>query len=193
MNVSDSVKTFLAKAGTLGGSVDSGAPKNVSSRHYVEEYMIEYGISEDDVVRTKTNKRFTFGPSKVFESEEVIELPMFLENENGEEVLEKAEVYVVDARIPLLIGYEYLEKQGAVIDVGKKILTFEKSGNKYKIKKTSGGHPFLDFAKPKKTTFVTFKTKDKTKNEMYKRIKYLHRLSGHKLERNMRHMYKTPT
>ena len=52
LNVSDSVETFLAKAGTSRGLVDSGAPKNVSRRHYVEEYMVEYGISEDDVVRT---------------------------------------------------------------------------------------------------------------------------------------------
>ena len=86
-----------------------------------------------------------------------MDLPLFLENENKEKVLETIKrVHVVDAEIPFLLGWESLESEGAVIDISDKTITFKKSGNKFNLKKTMGGHGFLEFSKPINDAYFTF-------------------------------------
>ena len=65
---------------------------------------------------------------------------------DGNVVTEDIETHVVNAEIPLLIGWEELELDDSVIEIGKKLLTFRKSGNKFNMRKTIGCHGVIDLA-----------------------------------------------
>ena len=190
LNVSPEIKTFLAHAGTSGALIDSGSPKTVSSERFIKKYMKDHDLSEEHVSRRSVDESFKFGPSKTFPCKEIVELPIHLQDEDGKRVIEEIGVHIVEAEIPFLLGMESLEERGAVIDIADNTVTFKKSGNKFRMRKTLGGHGFLDFIKPKREIFINFDAKNEDHLREYKKVRNVHRLSGHKLNKNMIHMYK---
>ena len=100
--------------------VDSACPKTVTGRPWLDAYI----ESKDDILikRKKENEYFKFGPSKVFKSCENFEIEV-----NIGKLKETIRVSVVDADIPLLLGLDYQEEWGMIIDIGRKELTIRKS------------------------------------------------------------------
>ena len=106
--------------------VDSACPKTVTGKSWMDAFI----ESKDDIniKRTKEKEFFKFGPSKVSLSKENYEIEVAIGK-----LKEKIKVSVVDADIPLLLGLDYQEKWGVVIDIGRKELKIRKSKETFKI------------------------------------------------------------
>ena len=86
--------------------LDSGAPVATVGDDWLEEYIKEHEIDERKLVKTKSNQKFRFGPSQIYTTKEVTEIPITLKNAKTDEYVKtKIPVYVVEAKnVPLLIG-----------------------------------------------------------------------------------------
>ena len=100
--------------------VDSACPKTVTGRSWMDSFI----ESKHDVFikRYKENESFKFGPSKVYKFSENYEIDVQIGN-----LIDKIRVSVVDADIPLLLGLDYQEKWGMIIDIGRKEIKIRKS------------------------------------------------------------------
>ena len=72
---------------------------------------------------------FKFGPSQIYESKENYDIEVVIGD-----MKEHIKVSVVDADIPLLLGLDYQNKWGMVIDVGESKIHIRKSNETFKIK-----------------------------------------------------------
>ena len=186
LDTEDATKTYLAKVGTKGGLVDSGAPLSMTGKGYFHEYIEQHGLEFDQLKKEPSEEVFRFGSGKVFVSEGIYSVPTKLVNIEGNEVVEIMKVHPVDAQIPFL---DILEDQGCVIDFVNMTLKFAKSGNIFKLEKTAGGQGIIQFHTNTETFLENFE-EDPVTVEKCKAIRNVHRVSGHKMEDNMINMYK---
>ena len=70
-------------------------------KDWINEYKEEHELKESDIVRKKSGETFKFGSGKTFVTEEYIEFPIKMKNDQDEEVVETIGVHIVDAKIPL--------------------------------------------------------------------------------------------
>ena len=112
--------------------VDCGCPKTVTGKPWMDAFMESKGFGV--IRRENENEYFKFGPSnsEVYKSNENYEIEVSIGT-----FKDKIKVSVVDADIPLLLGLDYQEKWGMIIDLGKKEITIRKSNEKLKINPNS--------------------------------------------------------
>ena len=109
--------------------VDCGCPKTVCGKPWMDAFVESKG---DNFVikRVKEDEQFRFGPSYVYQSEHNYAIEVRIGN-----MSEIIKVSVVEANIPLLLGLDYQEQWGMIIDIGKRNIHIRKSGENFKIKR----------------------------------------------------------
>ena len=124
--------------------IDSGAPLATAGEDWLEEYIKENEIDREELVRSKSDQKFRFGPSQVYTTKEVTELPITLKDAKDKEYVKtKIPVYVVEAKnVPLLIGKNILNKWEAAWNIPKGKLRVKIDGKHVEIdvQETGGGH-----------------------------------------------------
>ena len=124
--------------------LDSGAPVATVGDDWLEEYIKEHEIDERKLVKTKINQKFRFGPSQIYTTKEVTEIPITLKNAKTDEYVKtKIPVYVVEAKnVPLLIGKNILNKWEAAWNIPKGKLCVKIDGKplEIEVQEKSGGH-----------------------------------------------------
>ena len=121
--------------------VDCGCPKTVCGRPWIDAFVESKG-DNFMIKREKENQNFKFGPSDVYSSEHNYAVEV-----NIGKLSEVIKVSVVEANIPLLLGLDYQEKWGMVIDIGKKNIHIRKTGENFKIKGSRSKHWTLPIQK----------------------------------------------
>ena len=108
--------------------VDTGCPKSLAGEYWIETYLKENNLKKSDYQINKCNQFFRFGPGKIYQSDEVIVLPVsFRASEslvlNNELIYTTMSVFIVkEATVPLLCGRNTLCQWGAILDIKKKRL-----------------------------------------------------------------------
>ena len=116
-----------------------------------------------------------------------VKLPVFLKDKDGDVVKTVIGAHVVEAKVPFLLGMDALEEFEGVIDVAKRELKIGKTDKTFKLKETNGGHLVLNFESSQSKTFHVTQVDD-TDQDLYKKVRNVHRLTGHKMEKNMIYM-----
>ena len=114
--------------------IDPGCPKTVAGKKWMDSFS-ETQDKNVIIRRHKENENFKFGPSKVYNSKENYEI-----NVNIGKMETTMRVSVVEADIPLLLGLDYQEKWGIVMDIEKRELFIKKSNEVFKIKSSKSTH-----------------------------------------------------
>ena len=60
---------------------------------------------------------FRFGPGRRYVSNEMIEFPIVVERTNGSEEVLKVQTYIVDAKVPFLLGKKTLKLWNSKVDI----------------------------------------------------------------------------
>ena len=78
-------------------TLDTGCPPNLVSEAWLVNYLKENNMRREDLVSIKCNKKFRFGRSNIYISNEQVVIPIKIKQANGEYVKIDMEVYVVNA------------------------------------------------------------------------------------------------
>ena len=149
------------------------------------------GFDKNELKKEETSERFKFGPGNPWDSYKC-RVPVKIEDIEGNEIKEDLQMHIVKADIPLLIGADELERQDAELKFRNKTVTL--NGRKFKMRRSQGGHFLVDF-KADNTTYVAEVSQGRNKNKgksegdvkhnLYKDIKNLHTVTGHKGVKDM--------
>ena len=134
------------------------------------------------IKRVKEDEQFRFGPSDVYQSEHNYAIEVRIGN-----MSEIIKVSVVEANIPLLLGLDYQEQWGMIIDIGKRNIHIRKSGENFKIKGSRTKHwtlPIQNKSLLNQAKHLVFKVdlETLTTNELRKHITKIHKNVSHKRE-----------
>ena len=88
----------------------------------MDSYVESLGNKDYMIKRKREEEYFKFGPSDVYISTMSHKLSVEIGN-----MITSIEVSVVQADVPLLLGTDYQEKRGIIMDITKKELYFKKS------------------------------------------------------------------
>lgn len=204
------IKVYYADRYKKGMTMDSGAPKNVTGKRWLQEFIKENKLSKEEMNPRKVKEKFLFGSGELYHADTQVDIPMRIINDEGNAFTIKMEACIVEADIPLLIGGEALEREGFALffEKGDNICILRRNntvkGMNFPLKKTGSGHYLLEshphkepiemkifLTKEEKIEEVE-KTKNKLKNEenVIERVKKLHRVTNHKSKNNMEFIYK---
>merc|ERR1711954_117939 len=112
----------------------------------MKQYLEGFGLEIEKMKSVSCNQPFVFGPSKIYVSKSLIEVPILVTRMDGKEDVLKVQTYLVDAEVPFLCGKQTLESWNFKIDGPEKILEIhmkngEDHGKKFlKMEDTAGGH-----------------------------------------------------
>ena len=107
--------------------VDIGCPRSLMGRKEYEKFRDSLSSSElKSIKESKASEKFRFGPSRTYDSCLRIEMPM---NIKGEKI--RANFFVVEGEIPILIGNDILEPLGAIIYTKNGVIQFDKLRQKF--------------------------------------------------------------
>ena len=132
--------------------IDIGAPYSLVGKEWMRKYLDEQKMEIDDLEKVWYSKRFRFGPGKIYQAETRYKIPFLVKSEDDTEVVLEADVYEVDASVPLLCGKDSLENWNVNIDLRERILgikmQFDKKGENIRVKmeETKGEHYALKVA-----------------------------------------------
>ena len=70
----------------------------------MRKYLEEQKMDINELEQVKCAKKFRFGPSKIYLAETKYKIPFLVKSLDDNEVILNAEVYEVDAEVPLLCG-----------------------------------------------------------------------------------------
>ena len=73
------------------------------------QYVREFRLSIEEISSTKCNQPFVFGPSRIYLSQILVELPILVTRLDGREDVLIVHTYLVDAKVPFLCGKQMLE------------------------------------------------------------------------------------
>ena len=108
------------------------------------QYLQEFGLTIEQLNSVKCSQPFVFGPSRIYLSESLVELPILITRMNGREDVLIIQTYLVDAEIPFLCGKRTLKGWNFQIDGRDKVLeiTSRTDGSRMKIRMidTEEGH-----------------------------------------------------
>jgi hypothetical protein len=65
--------------------LDTGCPDSLVGKEWVEEYLKKRDLTKDQLKKMTCSQKFCFGPSKVFEAKEVLEIPITVKLKDGKE------------------------------------------------------------------------------------------------------------
>ena len=108
--------------------VDTGCPKTVAGQPWMDSYVESLGNKEYVIKRRREEDFFKFGPSDVYKSDMSHEISVEIGS-----MITTIKVSVVQADVPLLLGTDYQEKWGIIMDIAKKELHIKKSNETFKI------------------------------------------------------------
>ena len=109
--------------------IDSGCPRSLMGQSEYQLLKENFGVKSE---RIKSRERFKFGPSKIYNAENKVQLNLKL----GNEFLE-VKFFIVDGEVPILLGNDVMEPFEANI---KKKLEFKTLRAEVDMIKTPGGH-----------------------------------------------------
>ena len=101
--------------------IDTGCPKSLVGRVWLEKYLEKNGIEKEDLKTKSGSEKFRFGPSAIYKSEEIVNLPIVIKEKGTEDGLVKLfmDVFVVNAEnVPLLFGQNTMKEWKFVLDIG---------------------------------------------------------------------------
>ena len=155
---------FLKCESSIGQSmiVDSGCPRGLMGYGEYEKIKLKY---ETETIKLCRKEMFGFGPSKSYSSEYKVRVPMMIRSSDL-----FMDFFLVDAKIPILVGNDFLKPMGGSINIGEKQLEIRKIGESIDMVETPGGH----FVIPLKNAALTKPTKE----EMIAAKKYNENLVG---------------
>ena len=169
--------------------VDPGCPKTVAGKKWMDSFAETKG--EGTVIKRKhEDENFKFGPSKVYNSKESHEI----EVQVGK-LKTKINVSVVQADIPLLLGLDYQEEWGIVMDIKKKELHIKESNETFNIK-NSKSHWKLPIQNKKtitkeaETLVFSVDLNNLSNSEMRKHITKTHKNLAHKSQEQMTTLFR---
>ena len=86
--------------------IDSGAPKSVVSREWIEGYLKDMKVDENEIEKKSCCRRFRMGET-TYLSEVEIRFPIVLKTDNGDYMKREVTAYIIDAdRVNFLLGRE---------------------------------------------------------------------------------------
>ena len=112
--------------------VDCGCPRSLMGNKEYEKLKTNFETTSESVDK---EERFKFGPSRVYNSQVKVKIPMKLGK-----VSEEIEFFVVTGNIPILLGNDFMESVEASINIKNKKLELKKLKEEIPMLKTPGGH-----------------------------------------------------
>ena len=96
--------------------IDSGAPKSVVSKEWIEGYLKDMKVCEDEIEKKSCCRRFRMG-NMTYMSEVEIRFPIVLKTDNGDYMKRELTAYIIDAdRVNFLLGRETIKEWKLRID-----------------------------------------------------------------------------
>ena len=89
--------------------VDCGAPKTLIGEKYLKEYLRVQNIDYSSLESAPCKQKFRFGPSQVYTSTEMLNIPIELSNNAGLQ-LQYISSYVIQADVPFLLGLNTMKE-----------------------------------------------------------------------------------
>jgi hypothetical protein len=82
-----------------GMIVDTGCPSSIVREEWLKEYLEKRDMMKNKLKKVKCSQKFKFGPSKVYEATELVEIPMTVKLNDNEESFKKItiEAFIVGA------------------------------------------------------------------------------------------------
>ena len=162
--------------------VDSGCPKTVTGRPWIDAYIESKGDIKINLEKEK--EKFRFGPSQVYTSNENYEIEVKVGK-----LKEFIKVSVVDADIPLLLGLDYQVKWGMVIDIGEGTIHIRKSNETFEINQNSSHWtlPIQSSNLHKQANNLVFSVNlfEMDEQQLRKHVKKVHKNLAHKTEEQL--------
>ena len=88
--------------------LDISAPVTSAGISWMTQYLQEFGLTIEQLNSIECKQPFTFGLSRRYLSESLVDLPILVTSMNGEDIL-IIKTYLVDAEVPFLCGKRTLE------------------------------------------------------------------------------------
>ena len=90
--------------------IDSGAPKSVVSKEWIEGYLKDMKVDESEIEKKSCCRRFRMGET-TYLSEVEIRFPIVLKTDNGDYMKREVTAYIIDAnRVNFLSGRETIKE-----------------------------------------------------------------------------------
>ena len=175
--------------------VDTGCPRSVVGREWLEKYLAFNDIKMEDLERKPSFQNFRFGNGPLYPSKEIISLPVTWKEKDTEDSFVKIvfETYVIEANdIPLLFGKNTaMEWKADVLHDHVMVTNLHKS-RKFQLHETEGGHWALQLYKcgPWTTDETVFFMKKEKDVKSYEKVKRIHEVTNHKGEEQMLWAYR---
>ena len=120
--------------------MDSGAPKSVVSKEWIEGYLNDMKVSEDEIQKKSCYTCFRMGET-TYLSEVEIRFPIVLKTDSGDYMKRELTACIIDAaRVNLLLERETIKECKLMIDHEENKLEFNKKDKKVKLIESKGGN-----------------------------------------------------
>ena len=107
--------------------IDCGAPKSVVSKKWIEEYLREMRVKEEDIERSCC-RRFRMGET-TYISEVEITFPIVLKTDEGDYMRRMVKAYIIEAeRVNFLLGKESIVELNVILDCPDYKIVFKDKG-----------------------------------------------------------------
>ena len=139
----------------LGGILDYGAILTVSGADWTEAYIKRNNLNWEDLDPGKSTERFRFGDGGPMSTKMTVRVPFIVTDAYGNDRMIKIKVYVVNAKVPLLVGKDAHQKLNICVTPASSTceLREEDARSTYKLVTTPGGHWSLEFEDISKTLY----------------------------------------
>ena len=170
--------------------VDTGCPKTLVGREWLDRYLCVNDIRKEDLESKFCSQDFRFGNGPVFNSAEIISLPVAWKEKDVEDGYVKmvVETYVIDTKnIPFLFGKNTLKEWNVdIMHDNVMVINLHKS-KRFQLYDTEGGHQALQLYKCGKwtTNETVFFMKKEKDVQSYKKVKRIHEVTNHKGEEQL--------
>ena len=127
-----------------------GAPVSVAGNEWIKQYLEDHGMELKNLKSVRCHQKLTFGPSKQYISNLMVELPVLVRRLDGKEDILKVFTYLVDADVPFLCGKRELkDRWKSKIDTENNILEIKTDGKRKDLRMigTWGNHVVLEIEK----------------------------------------------
>ena len=194
--------------------LDSGAPKSVAGLQWYQEYISENNIKDTEVKIRDVKETFKFGAGGLFISNMQVEVPFKLKDKEGTMSKVNMKICLVDHDIPFLCGRDNIENLGMMIDFSLKTVIFKNICAKvFKVRNSKSRHYVIDFEKNSNSgnyqplsqgdvgreisqvleedeSIIANLVTEVQGDDVYKKVRKVHRITNHKQEESMKHIYK---
>ena len=111
--------TDLGKQNTI---VDSGSLVSLARKEWLVQYLKEFNLEIGEMKSVSCRHAFRFGFGKRFVREEMIEVPIVVEKIDGLEEVLKVQTYMVEVKVPFLLGKRTLKLWNSKVDMKNNVL-----------------------------------------------------------------------